>query len=330
MIHKRAVLFLYVGLLLAAESSFAQKPGALGDPAPPITVLEWVKGRPAKIQPGTNFFVLIFCPLSQASDVAIGNFSALQKKYQDQGLVEIIISEEAPPTVQDFIRTRGADINFTVAADDYAGRTRRSYQLPFHQSRLPQAFVVSRDAKILWFGHPLSDELGSVVEQVAGNRFDLEQATKTMLTRDQLQEYTALARINDPQAAKAGQVLFGLWTNDAPALCNLAFRFASDAAMGNRDTAFATAVLNRAAQISDTNASDIAVTRAILLFQTGHEQDGLSAAKNALAAAQTDTDRRFISNNIHAMEKRLMLAATNQTSAASGNPAGTTNRQANP
>lgn len=325
MIHRLAVLVIAFASCLAADSSLAQKSGELGDPAPPIAVLEWIKGHPVKIQPGTNFYVLVFCPLSQASEIALTNISALQKTYQDRGLITVVISEEAPEQARDFVRRKGGEIGFTVAVDDYAGRTVRSYQDPFHQSRLPQAYVVSRDGRIIWFGHPLRDDLGLVVDQVAAGRYDLEQTKRAMLIRDQLQEYVMLARNQDPETGKAGRVLLRIWTNDAPTLCRLAFQIATDPGIENRDADVATAALDRAAQISNTNNTDIAVERAILLFQTGHQEAGLAAAKQALATAPTEDDKRNVSNNIRAMETRMKMDQASQPSAINGRQGGATN-----
>lgn len=307
-----------------AATPAPQKPGELGDPAPPITVLEWIKGHRVKIQPGTNFYVLIFCPLSRASEIALSNISALQKKYEDRGLITVVISEEAPQQVRDFVQRKGGEIDFTVAVDDYAGRTVRNYQDPFRQSRLPQAYVVSREGRIVWFGHPLQDDLGAVVDQVAGNRYDLGEEKRAMLIRDQLQEYAVLARNKDPETGKAGRVLLRIWTNDAPTLCRFAFHVATDPMIENRDVEVATAALDRVAQISNTNNTDIAVDRAILLFQTGHREAGLAAAKQALATATTEADKSNASNNIHAMETRIKLDQANQ-SAGAGNQGGSTN-----
>jgi hypothetical protein len=294
------------------QSSGAGQSGNLGDPAPPLTVLEWIKGKPVKIQPGTNFYVLVFCPLSRAGEVALNNLSSLQQKYRDKGLVTVIISEEAPPQLRTLVQLNGAEMDFTIAADDYAERTLKNYQQAFHQNQLPLAYVISRDGKILWYGHPLTDGMGWVVDDVASGRYNLEQTEKDILSRDQLKEYIALARQKDPQVGPAGQILLGLRTNDAPALCDLAFKIATDPFIEQRDAALATAALDRAAQLSATNTTDIAVDRAILLFQTGQPEAGLAQAQNALTTAQTDDDKRHVQATIRAMQTRLAMAKTNQ------------------
>ncbi|HUC83581.1 MAG TPA: redoxin domain-containing protein [Candidatus Acidoferrales bacterium] len=295
----------------------------LGDPAPPITVLEWIKGKPVKIHPGTNFYALVFCDLTKASDTAITNLCDLQMKYQNRGFVLVTVSYEPPAQLQEFVRAEGARINFTVAADDLPARTARNYQIAFGQNRLPQAYVINQDGKVVWYGHPLSDGLGLVVDELASGRFNLEQTKEDVMHREQIQEYVTLARQNDPRTRQAGQILLALWTNNAPALCDLALQVASSPYIANRDVALLNAALDRAAQISNTNATDIAVDRAILLFQTGQEDAGLAMARKAQANAKTDDDKIEAKTCVHAMEVRMAAEKTNHASSASS-PAGAT------
>lgn len=336
MIHKHAVSLLVLtflaGISVFAQPSNvvkspainhppkAQKIGQLGDPAPPLTVHEWIKGKPVKIHPGTNFYAIVFCTLSKANEFALTNLSALQKQYQEKGLVIVVISDDPPEQLRDFVQMRGADINFTVAADDLPGRTARNYEIAFGQYMPPLAYVVSQEGKVLWLGHPLTDGLGWVVEDIVSHRFNLEQTRKTVLSRQQMKEYLMLARNQDPQVEQAGRILLQLRSNDASALCDLAFKIATDPYIEKRDVALATLALDRAAQLSTTNTTDIAVDRALLLFQTGQQAAGLARAKQALTTARTDEDKSEVKSCIHAMEARLTAERTTPA-----NPPGGTN-----
>jgi len=85
--------------------------GRLGDPVPPITVVEWIKGKPVKIpraaDNATNFYVLVFCTLSHANDFALTNLSCLQRQYQDKGLVTVAISAEPAESLRQFVMFKG-------------------------------------------------------------------------------------------------------------------------------------------------------------------------------------------------------------------------------
>ena len=350
--NHRAVLLLYLLTCLAAVSGCAEdtnsavqtpdKPAVavaeqtnavpnrskpervaqLGDPAPPLMVLEWIKGQPVKIKPGTNIYVLVFCTLSRANDFALTNLSALQKDYQNKGVVVVAISDEGPDQLKEFLQVKGDEINFTMAADDLPGRTAKNYQHIFRQFQLPRAFVVGTNGEVLWFGHPLRDGLGEVVDDITSGRYNRAQTQKTILTREQMEQYLLLARQNDARNERVGRMLFAIRTNDAAGLCDLASKIATDPLIDKRDVALASAALDRAAQLTTTNATDIAVTRAILLFQTGKEDEGLAKAREALATAQSQDAKDEVQICIHAMEARLAAAKTNEISAPTNVPSG--------
>src|ERR1035437_729592 len=337
MLNKNAALLIGLMSCLAAVASCAQTTNVvensshagkssggefskLGDPAPPITVKEWVKGTPVNIKAGTNIYVLVFCTLSRANEFAITNLSSLQKLYQNKGVVVVAISSEPVEPLKAFVQLKGAEIDFTVAADDEARKATTSYQQAYQQMMLPRAYVVGKDGKVLWHGHPLRDNLGEVVDEITSGRYNLEQTQKNIIAKEQMEQYLALARQDDPRTAKAGRIMLTLRTNDAPALCDLAFQIATAPYIEKRDAALATAALDRAAQLATTNATDIAVDRAILLFQTGKEEEGLAQARKALTAAQGDDDKREANTCIRAMEARLAAKKASQTNAPAGKP----------
>src|ERR1019366_3923926 len=317
MINKHAVLLVGLMACLAPVSSFADK---LGAPARPLTVMEWIKGKPVQVKAGTNIYVLVFCTLSRANDFAITNLNSLQKKYQDKGVVVVAISGEPVEPLKAFVQLKGAEIDFTVAADDDARKMTASYQRAFKQMILPRAYVVGRDGTVLWLGHPLRDDMGLVVDEIASGRYNLEQEQKKIIASEQMEQYLALARQDDSRTAKVGRLMLTLRTNDATALCDLAFQIATAPFIEKRDVALATAALDRAGQLATTNTIDIAVNRAILLFQTGKEAEGLAKARQALATAQSEADKSQVKTCIRAMEVRLAADKASHTNAPAGKP----------
>jgi hypothetical protein len=316
MINKNIVLLAGLMACLAPASSFA---ATLGDRALPLTVQEWIKGKPVDVKPGTNIYVLVFCTLSHANDFALTNLTALQKIYRDKGVVVVAISDEPAEPLKEFVQIKGAKIGYTVAADD-TRRTTESYQKTFNQPMLPRAFVVGKDGNVLWQGHPLTGGLGEVVDEITAGRYNQEQTQKSIIARDEMDQYLALARSDDAKSAKLGQMLLAVRSNDAAALCDLASQIATDPLIPKRDVALANAALDRAEQLGATNTTDIAVDRAILLFQTGKEEEGLARARQALASAHSQAEKAEAQVCIHAMEVRLAAAKTNQITAPAGKP----------
>ena len=124
MMNKNAALLIGLMSCLAAVASYAQTTNVveksshagkssggefskLGDPAPPITVKEWIKGTPVNIKAGTNIYVLVFCTLSRANEFAITNLSSLQKLYQNKGVVVVAISSEPVEPLKAFVQLKG-------------------------------------------------------------------------------------------------------------------------------------------------------------------------------------------------------------------------------
>lgn len=311
-----------------ADDSAAPRPansgerrGKLGDPVPPLTVMEWIKGKPVQIGRGTNIYVVVFCKLTQANDFALTSLSSLQKRYQDKGLITIAVSEEAPEQLKDFVRVKGADIDFAVAADQLAGRTTKNYLHAFGQIQVPRAFVVGKDGNLLWHGHPLSEGMGQVVDDITSGRYNPGETEKSVTAREQMEQYLFLARRDDPRTPQLGRMLLNIRMNDAAGLCNLASKIATDAGLPKRDVALANDALDRAEQLTNTNATDVAVTRAELLFQTGKQAEGLAKVKQALTSAQNQAAKEEVQMVISAMEA-AMAAQTNQVVAATNAPAG--------
>jgi len=316
MMNKHTILLVALMACLAPVSSFADN---LGDPAPHLTVKEWIKGNPVQIKAGTNVYVLVFCTLSRVNDFGITNLSNLQKKYRDKGLVAVAISDEPAEQIKPFVQLKGAQIEFAVAADDDARRTTVNYKQAFKQMMLPRAYVVGKDGNVLWYGHPLRG-MDEVVAEIMSGRYNFDQTQKSVIAAEQMEKYLVLARQDDTNSAVVGRMLLAIRTNDAPGLCDLAYQIATAPFIEKRDVALANAALDRAEQLAPTNATDIAVDRAILLFQTGREEEGLARARQALASAQSQEAKNEAQTCVRAMEARLAAAKTNQNKAAEGKP----------
>ena len=295
--------------------------GRLGDPVPPLALQEWINGQPFRIQPGTNLYVVVFCTLTQANDLALTSaLSALENRYRDQGLMIVAVSSEAPEQLRSFVQSRSREMDFAVAADASAGRSAQIYQQTFGQVMLPRAYLVGKDARLIWYGNPLTDGLGAVVDEVMSGRYDPDTMRSDVLVRQQLEQYVYWARQGDPRVAKIGQMFLRLHAHDAPDLCRLAYEIANEPGIEMRDAGLANAALDRAAQLTSTNAAHIAVIRAELDYQTGHPAEGLSRAKAALESAQTEDARDEVQTAIRDMEMGMAGANTNAAASPAHQP----------
>jgi hypothetical protein len=313
MMNKRLAFILGLLLVLAPASGFADK---IGDAAPSLNVDKWVKGKALDVKDGKNIYIVQFCSLSRANDMALTNLNHLQKKYK--GVIAITVSDEPAAQLEEFVKLKADKIEYAVAADN-DNKTTLSYLRAFNQMALPRAFVVGKEGKVLWHGHPLGG-LDDVLDEITSGRYSEDRMRKSIEGREQLEQYLLLARKEDEQGTTVGLMLLSIRTNDWAGLCDLAFRIATDPYLPKRDVALANKALDRAEQIATTNASSVSVARSILLFQTGKEQEGLALAKKALASAQSQKGKDEAQACIRTMEFRLRNDKASPSNAPAAKP----------
>jgi thiol-disulfide isomerase/thioredoxin len=152
----------------------------IGDPAPALSIAQWVTADPVTSFTEGRIYVVEFwatwCPPCRAS---VPHLNQLQRQYADQ--VQLIgITREPETAVREFLaesRAAGADSEESVSyclAADRDGETHAAYLEAAGQNGIPTAFIIGSDGRLEWIGHPLMlDE--PLAEVVAGN-WDREAA----------------------------------------------------------------------------------------------------------------------------------------------------------
>lgn len=161
-----AIALLLFGLSLIAE------PLNIGDSAPELEITSWVKNGPVKLSDGKdkNVYVIEFwatwCPPCRAS---IPHLSKLQEKYKDKGLVVVGISNEDTASVERFVKTQ-KDMEYHVGVDTSKDKTYSKYMDGV--DGIPHAFIVGKDGKIVWSGHPMKTD--EVIVKILDGTFSAE------------------------------------------------------------------------------------------------------------------------------------------------------------
>jgi hypothetical protein len=324
MIKQRGLLFAAIAACLVPGAELSAQ---VGEPAAPIKVSEWVKGKPVEVKPGTNIFVVeIFTTWSLASQASITNLNAIQTRFKDKGVVVVAVTEEPAERIKQFLQREGAKIEYTVASDDRR-HTSLGYMMPIRQQGVPCTFVVGKDGKLLWHGHP-ERGLSTALEQIVAGTYDLKAAVEAEKARKQMIQYLEFAQKRDPRTKTAGRMLLTEWTNNLPMLCQLAFNIATTPKLVTRDVQLASEALDRAEQLSPTNTTRAAATRAVLLFETGHREEGLAQAREAVAKARDPVDKANAESSLRSLEARTRPTkrsptrptGTNAVPRSAGNP----------
>jgi thiol-disulfide isomerase/thioredoxin len=146
----------------------ASAKAGLGDPAAPLAIKDWVKGKPANVRDGKAVYVVEFwATWCGPCRVSIPHLTELQKRWKDQGVVVVGVSDEPVSTVKPFVGKMADKMDYTVACDDnritYSG-----YMDAYGFNGIPTAFIVGRDGRVLWTGHPMSGLDAALEKAVAG------------------------------------------------------------------------------------------------------------------------------------------------------------------
>ncbi len=158
----------------------------LGDAAKPLQISEWVKGKPVDLATakGKQIVVVEFwatwCPPCRAS---IPHLTEMQKKFKDVAFVGI--SDEDADTVKDFVKKMGDKMDYTVAVDDDK-KTGEAFMAAFGVKGIPHAFVVDKESRIVWSGHPMAGLEETLTDLIAG-KYDMTKAKKRDAARQKME-----------------------------------------------------------------------------------------------------------------------------------------------
>lgn len=146
----------------------------IGKKAPELGIAHWVKGSPVKtFEPGKAYVVEFWATWCAPCVRNIPHLTDLQAKYKDKGLTVIGVSSADRNGVEDvrpFVENMGTRMDYTVAVDD-AMKTSNAYMGAVGAQGIPHAFVVDKQGKVAWHGHP-QDAMDLVIDQVVSGTFD--------------------------------------------------------------------------------------------------------------------------------------------------------------
>lgn len=186
---KTKSLFLLAALFTVCPFALAAE---LGDPAPPLKIADWVKGKPVDLAAvkGKQVVVVEFwatwCPPCRTS---IPHLTEMQKKFKD--VIFIGVTDEEVATVKKFVTKMGDQMDYVVAVDADR-KTTAGYMEAFGEGGIPHAFIVDKEGRIVWHGHPM-DGLDKAVAEVLAGRLDLNQAKQRDSARQKLEAFYAAA-----------------------------------------------------------------------------------------------------------------------------------------
>ncbi len=170
---------------------FSEDVLTIGSDAPALDVEHWVQDGMGKFKPVEKFekgkvyvveFWATWCGPCVAS---MPHLAELQKEYADKGVQIVSISDEDLETVEKFlerpVRGQSGDDEKKTYRDltsayclttDPDQSSSVDYMRAAGQNGIPTSFVVGKDSKIEWIGHPM--ELGDTLAAVVDGSWDRE------------------------------------------------------------------------------------------------------------------------------------------------------------
>mgnify|MGYP001809671413 CR=1 FL=1 len=170
-------------LALLAVFSSAQSLGP-GEPAPPIKVAEFVKGKAVTDLSKGVFVVEFWATWCGPCIVSIPHISELAKKHE--GKVTVIgvsvweQGDDIADLVKKFVANQGDKMSYNVARDE--GMTMaETWMQAAGQKGIPASFII-KDGVVQWIGHPM--DMDEPLEKVVNGTFDLA-ASKAAFAAEQ-------------------------------------------------------------------------------------------------------------------------------------------------
>lgn len=275
-----------VCLSIALLSPSAVSALELGDPAPALTISEWVKGEPVNLADGRgkNIYVVEFwATWCGPCRVSIPHLSEMQAKFKDDNVTFIGVSDETVAKVEPFVKKMGEKMDYTVAVDKNRG-TFASYMGAFNVGGIPHAFVVDKKGNLVWHGHPMAG-LDKVLEKVIAGTFDMEAAKRAAQAEELLPKYFTLVATSaksSPEGDKLGKQIVE-YAGDNPQLLNqMAWIILTNPRIMHRDLELAMVAAKKAYDGTEGKDASVVDTYARALYDTGNVAQAIKMQKKAI------------------------------------------------
>ena len=283
-----------MALLAAAAMVLAAAPAALallqlGDPAPPLAIKAWVQGKPAHRSNGTKTAIHVIefwapdCPHCRHSVPLLND---LHRAHGRQVVVTGITGAD-PEEVRTFLSKAEEPVIYNIAVDE-DGRTDKAYMEGFDVSGVPHAFVVDRQGRIAWHGHPM-DGLAEALDRMVAGTYDLEKEARLATANKLVGVYIYLAeRTRETDLLRQlGERIMAYAGHDARLLRRWAQRMADSSQIRNPDLALALRAVEQAYRLDSGSRKQLAEIRERLLQRRGRKTDGRSEEAGTEAEGET-------------------------------------------
>ena len=216
--------------LSAIETTVTADLMTVGSKAPALDIEHWLSdgnGTFSKVRgfkPDKIYVIEFWATWCGPCIASIPHLSELQKKYADKNVQIISVSQEDLPTVEGFLankvtgkaETYGQLTSNYCLTSDPDGSVQNAYMKASQQNGIPTAFIVGKDGRIDWIGHPI--EMDQPLQSIVDDRWDREQfATDFKLKQEIDQGLQRAMKFVEQGKFKDGLVILETLINKSPA-----------------------------------------------------------------------------------------------------------------
>jgi thiol-disulfide isomerase/thioredoxin len=263
------------------KAKSADRPFALmvGDPAPSLSIAEWVKGEPVtEFRRGKVYVVEFWATWCGPCIASMPHLTSIQEKFADAVTIIGVTSEDPNNKlegVRQMVKNKGATMGYTVAWDTDR-RTNEAFMKAAGQRGIPASFVVDQNGTVAYIGHPM--ELDEPLEQIVAGEWDIRAAAERHATsiraRAAFDEYVTLMRLTadyDGAYVIGRKLVESLARDDAGTLNAVAWLIVDpDAMPARQDLSLALAAAERACELTEWKDPAILDTLAKVHFDKGN------------------------------------------------------------
>ncbi|MBO6513996.1 MAG: TlpA family protein disulfide reductase [Phycisphaerales bacterium] len=275
----------------------------IGSSAPELSIAKFVKGDSVdQFEEGQVYVVEFWATWCGPCIRAFPHLTELQESYgEDVRFIGVNIWErekgqERMDMVEEFVEKQGERMGYTVAVEDGTSMA-DNWMKPAGQGGIPAAFIVGKDTKIAWVGHP--GEMDAPLEQIVNGDFDSKTAAKDawddqVLSAAYRKFAMAFQRGDDLNTGrKIGEILMNDHFSDEPGGLNaLAWMMLNSEAegVGSKDHQAALRAAAKACELTDWEDWGILDTYALAMYKTGDRVSAIKWEKKAIELAKQDTE----------------------------------------
>jgi thiol-disulfide isomerase/thioredoxin len=298
-------------ILAVAVPVLAQAPTlTVGDAAPALKVEKWLKGSPVpSFKKGQVYVVEFWATWCGPCRASIPHLTELKAKHKDKKFNVIGVNvwehykEDTLDKVKAFVADQGPKMDYTVAYDGPTHAMADAYMKAAKQPGIPTAFIVDRQGRIVYIGHPLA--MDAIVDQVLAGTWtvDMGKAELTRATEEMKkmeEQAKALAPLNqvmgllrkkeyDQAYALGHEILAGKLKDMPEAMNALAWMIVDPKAKpAKQDLDLALQAATRACELTSFKDSGPLDTLARVQFSQGDTAKAVETEKKAIALSPAE------------------------------------------